>query len=198
MRKRKNHFALLCTVLAAMFLLNTALMYVLFDINLLHLQELLRESTESDRTGLTVGTAARPDIEPKADTGPEDGGIPAESCTRADANSELQEDNQANNTTTGRIPETDDSSGYFLTREDVAALNDLGLTDRLLALNIVSRLGMEEAKKIYEMSLDGVTLEEYDEVKKSVEGKLKESDIKAMENLLNRSLLASHSEPDGN
>ena len=65
-------------------------------------------------------------------------------------------------------------------------------------MNIVSKIGMAEAKRIYDMSLDGITLEEYAEVKRSVGGKLSESDIKTMEKLLNRSLFASQSEPDGN
>lgn len=179
MKRRKRPFVLLCAMLAAVLLLNMAVMYVFFDINLLHLQELLRESDDSDRAGNGWSAAG----------------------SEADAGSKTQADDEAQ---TGADPESNsqgpgsEGTGYFMTRAQVASLEHLSLEDKLVAMDIVSKIGMSEAKRIYDMSLDGITLEEYAEVKRSVGGKLSESDIQAIGKLLNRSLFASQSEPDGN
>jgi len=179
MKRRKRPFVLLCAMLAAILLLNMAVMYVFFDINLLRLQELLWESDDSDRAG-NGGLAG----DGEAETG---------SKTQADGEAQTGANSESNSQGSGS-----EGTGYFMTRAQVASLEHLSLEDKLVAMDIVSKIGMAEAKRIYDMSLDGITLEEYAEVKRSVGGKLSESDIKTMEKLLNRSLFASQSEPDGN
>lgn len=179
MKRRKNPFILLCAMLAAMLLLNMAVMYAIFDINPPRLLELLRESGKPDPAG-NGGPAA----DNEAGTG---GKI------QTDGEAETGADSESNSRGPGS-----EGTGYFMTRAQVASLEHLSLEDKLVAMNIVSKIGMAEAKRIYDMSLDGITLEEYAEVKRSVGGKLSEPDIKTMEKLLNRSLFASQSEPDGN
>ncbi|MEN6314999.1 MAG: hypothetical protein ABFD25_12215 [Clostridiaceae bacterium] len=191
MKRRKRPFVLLCAMLAAMLLLNMAVMYVFFDINLLHLQELLRESDESGRAG-NGGSAAGSEAGAGSKT-QADSEAGAGSKTQADGEAQTGADSESNSQRPGS-----EGTGYFMTRAQVASLEHLSLEDKLVAMDIVSKIGMSEAKRIYDMSLDGITQEEYAEVKRSVGGKLSESDIQAIEKLLNRSLFASQSEPDGN
>lgn len=181
MKRRKNPFVLLCAMLLAVFLLNMAVMYVFFDINLLHLPELLWENMElnrSDGVGSLAGSKAGA----------------AGSTDSAAAN-----DAEAGSESAGSDLKPDSAGKeYFLTRAQISSFEHLSLDDSLIALDIASRIGMKESKRIFDMSLDGITIEEYEEIKKSVGDKLSESDIIAIEKLLNRSLLASGSKEDDN
>lgn len=184
MKRRKNPFVLLCAMLLTVFLLNMAVMYVFFDINLLHLPELLWKNMELNRSGGGGSVAGYED-----ETG--DPNSAAGSTDLAAAN-----DAEAGSESAGSDPEPDSTgTGYFLTRAQISSFEHLSLDDSLIALDIASRIGMEESKRIFDMSLDGITVEEYEEIKKSVGDKLSESDIIAIEKLLNRSLIASGNKP---
>ena len=149
----------------AVFLLNMAVMYVFFDINFLKLQELSRGRVKSEQR---------------------DSGEPAGSGVKANEKIESQKDSQTKQVVTGEITEPDNLEGYFVSPGEIAFMKNLGLEDKLLAMNIASKLGSEEVKRIYGMALDGITAEEYAELMANVEGKLAISDIEAIEELLSR------------
>ena len=76
---------------------------------------------------------------------------------------------------------------YYMTADEVAFLSQLSLEDKLSAMAILTKLEVEDRNRILEMSLDGVTIAEYDELNASVESKLEETDVEALKEILYRS-----------
>ena len=76
---------------------------------------------------------------------------------------------------------------YYMTADEIAYLSHLGLEDKLSAMAILSKLGLKEMDRFYEMSHDGVTVTEFAELNAAVESKLTVSDIEALKEILNKS-----------
>ncbi len=76
---------------------------------------------------------------------------------------------------------------YYMTADEIAYLSHLGLEDKLSAMAILSKLGLKEMDRFYEMSYDGVTVTEFAELNAAVESKLTVSDIEALKEILNKS-----------
>lgn len=168
--KKYKAFLLLVVISAAVFILNMAVMYVLFDINVLNPKASLQAETEADRTG---GNEL----------------MEATYGAKAGVVDTSEEDFPANSDESNMMSETDafDISGYYMTSDEIAFLSQLGMEDKLTAMTILTKLGTGEMDRIYDMSLDGVTIEEYADIISSIESRLKESDIEALKEILNKS-----------
>lgn len=73
---------------------------------------------------------------------------------------------------------------YALTPDEINSLRHLSLPDKITAASILSKLSTEEIDRIIRMSADGITYDEYEELKTLAEIHLDSSDIKALEKIL--------------
>ena len=78
------------------------------------------------------------------------------------------------------------SGGMFLGPEEVKFFGQLKLKDKLLAMTLLSKIGTNETDNIFEMAIDGVTYEEYEEIKLKLEKKLSKSEIESLTDIIER------------
>lgn len=148
MRKRKSVLKVLVIIFAVMFVINTLMMRILFGINIVGNQILLRAYT--------------------AETEP----VRTEADTARTGAFHIQAEAKAS------------GSLYALTPDEINSLWNLGLLDKIAAASILSKLSAEEIDLIIGMSADGITFDEYEELKALAENYLDPSDIKVLEKIL--------------
>jgi len=77
-------------------------------------------------------------------------------------------------------------TGYFITSEDIAAIGDLSLGDKLTAMAVLSKLGDENIERLYRLIAQGITEDELREIRQILEKKLSRDDIGVLLDILNR------------
>jgi hypothetical protein len=85
-----------------------------------------------------------------------------------------------------------DSSPWFMTQDEVECLGSLSITDKLSALSLITKIGQEDADRIYDMASDGITREEMNEIKAILGKSLSQEDLDMVYSLIekNRDLYA--------
>lgn len=168
MKKYKSSIKLLVIIFAVMFILNMTVMYSVFDINVLNPGAFLQEDFK---------TAQR-----------SDDGLLTALGAKVDDNIGLGENDPANPAETDQIlqPGAFDTIANYMTSDEIALLGKLSLEDKFSVMTILSKLGREEVDRIYEMSLDGITFTEFDDIKASIENMLSVSEVEALKEILDR------------
>jgi|GEM_PF-2887142 len=75
---------------------------------------------------------------------------------------------------------------YFITLEEIGSLENMSLQDKLKAVSILSTVDRGILDSAVEMAGDGITYDEYDELKASAEVYLDTDDVKTLEDILDR------------
>lgn len=168
MKKDKSSLKLLVIIFAVMFILNMTVMYSVFDINVLNPGAFLQEDLKTVQRG--------------------DDGLLAAPGAKVDDNIGLGESDPANPAETDQIlqPGAFDTVAYYMTSDEITLLGKLSLEDKFLVMAILTKLGMEEMDRIYEMSIDGITFAEFTDIKASIENMLSVSDVEALKEILDR------------
>lgn len=179
MRKRKSVLKPLTIIFVVMFLLNMAVMRICFNINVIGTTA-LQDVMDSDMARSLLSVV-------------ED---------ESDGKNELIEDTAS--VSQGTMPASTDpeavgsdteNSLFVMSPRMVAALQHLSRTDKFVILSILSKMGREEINRIFEISNDGITLDEYEELRVLAENRLKLSDMEALKEILckNQGLFAQNS-----
>jgi len=87
----------------------------------------------------------------------------------------------------------DKASLYAITPDEVNSLMHLNLRDKITAASILYKLSPEEIDRIIRMAADGITFDEYEEIKTLAEYYLDPSDIEVLEEILFSSNIGSRS-----
>lgn len=242
MRKRKSVLKPLAVIFMVMFLLNMAVMYICFNINVIGTMALqkvmyldmirsLLSAVEYEGSGkiepIEDATSEGPDNEPTVQG--DSSTVQGDASMGSDTVSASRETTSAgpytrsagqdtastgtDNTPTGQddtpmssettstgldtVPTSTDTEAslYIMSPGTVAALQQLSIIDKLAALSILSKVGREEIDRIFEISNDGITFDEYEELRILAESRLKPSDMEELKKILskNQGLLAQNS-----
>lgn len=188
---------ILVIIFASLFLINATVMYSLFGINVLRpgavdnenileqyvADELIMRTTDGEiaeeefSTGKTTSDEIAWDefTTVKNTTGEFADGIPGRS---------LWEDSDFNVGGSDSVePEV-----YYMTADEVEFLKRrLGLADKISIMAIISRLEKDAIDEIYSLSLDGVTIDEFEEISGAMEDYLSEAEFGKLKRILNKS-----------
>lgn len=185
MRKRKSILKPLAVIFVAMFLLNMAVMRICFNINVIGAMT-SQELMHADMVRSLLLAAIN-----EADGKTEAGHIT--SAFGSPNSAPVGQDNasmSSDATSAGQdtIPTSTDTEAslYAISPGTVAALQHLSLTDKFVALSILSKMGRDEINRIFEISKDGITFDEYEELRVLAENRLKPSDMEALKEILNK------------
>lgn len=96
---------------------------------------------------------------------------------------------------TGLLPENieaisgneDPDSTYYMTTGEVGFLENLSLLEKLEAYTLISKVGREEADRIYDMSMDGITYTEMGEIEAVLKNFLSKDEMDTLMELLEKS-----------
>lgn len=170
MRKWFRALKLLVIIFSIMFIINAAVMHFAFGISIIELPGILRLFND-------LTTTEQP--------GPSD---PLDMLTLPESPVESGEERgqgaDGAGDETHKNEEADASSHYAVLPEQISSLQQLSLKDKLTAMAILSKMGREEVNRIVDISRDGVTYDELDELIKSAEVCLEPSDIETLKELL--------------
>jgi hypothetical protein len=83
-------------------------------------------------------------------------------------------------------PKNVDSAEYYMTTTDINSLSKLSLVDKIEALALISKISTDEADKIYDMTLDGVTYAEMKEIQSILGKYLTTDEIQELTNMLDK------------
>lgn len=184
MRKRKSVLKPLTVILSVMFLLNMAVMRICFNINVIGATA--RQKVMHLDIVRPMLPAAEDEVDGKieliediASTSPDT------TSSGQDAASVSPDDTSTGPDTMPASPDTE-ASLYAMSPGMVAALKHLSRTDKFVALSILSKMGRDEINRIFEISNDGITFDEYEELRVLVENCLKPSDMEALKEILSK------------
>jgi len=104
----------------------------------------------------------------------------AQDCPGGNAGGTDMSPGKAGNTSNGDT----DPDKYYMTFNEVNALEHAGTRDKLLFLSIAARLGRADTDRILAIAADGVTYEEMREIRSILEKKLNADEIKKIEDIL--------------
>ena len=180
MRNLSRPLIILVLLFAAMFLINFVVMYVLFDINII--SPIKRIGIyDNSKSAKELVKAKSPTINENGNN-TEDDQIFAED--EAMASEQAADDSGLLMQETANEADSGYEAAYYMTSEEVGLLVDLSLSDKLEALSIISSIGKEDADKIYDMALDGVTTAEMDEIRGILEEHLSQQDMDTLNEIL--------------
>ena len=77
-----------------------------------------------------------------------------------------------------------DKQEYFLTLNEIKAIEDINLEDKLKGLAIISKLGAKDMERVMEMTGGGITETEFQELKGILEKSLTEKDMECLNEIL--------------
>lgn len=189
MRKRFNVLKPLMIIFTIMFITNLAVMHIVFDISIISLsgihgllsslkaKEQLKPADPLDMTTLPESSAAvnRATL-PQSSTVSGEGQGQGGEGVRSEVSGVADEGN--------KNEEADASSYYAVLPEEISFLTQLSLKDKLTAMAILSKMGREKVIRIVDISRDGVTYDELDELIESAQACLEPSDIETLKGLL--------------
>jgi len=201
MRKRLSFLKLSAIIFAIMFMINLAVMHIIFDINIVSLSQIqgllsslkVREQAKlsdpldmvtlsesplasSDMVTLGQSSAAMDDKQSLQQSSTESGegqGREGVGSARVGVGDEGHKNEEA-----------DASSYYAVLPEEISFIHQLSSTDKLKAMAILSKMGRDEVNRIVDISRDGITYSELDELIESAQACLEPSDIETLKGLL--------------
>lgn len=197
MRKFPYAAILLIFIIAVMLVLNTALLHLLYGIDPADQLDALASlavagsfpGREAPVSGESVGQQA-------------EGGQPAGTGNKnamagmaaASQNGEATDSN-GQNRPAGEFGSTGESGvngepgdDYFVTLDEIGLLKNMSLQDKLKAVSILSGVDRNILDSAIQMAGDGITYDEYNELMDSAEEYLEPTDIKTLEDILNRNI----------
>ncbi len=172
MRKWFSVLVLLVVVFAVMFIINTAVMDGFFDIRIMELPGLKLPRF----SGLLSRFMQNDQYEPSD---------PLEMVTLPQPSAAL-EDEEWVEARENTKDEDEAFSQYAILPEDISLVEHLSMADKLAAISIFSKIDPDEFSKMVEISQDGITCEELDELTKTAEDYLTPSDIETLMELFYR------------
>ena len=182
MKSFGNTVKLITLAFAGIFLPNMLIMHVFFDTDVFN--PVSSEGTETRiaeirfKPGNTAGAAAVQDEEYPRSTSaaPED-------VSQEDIPDMLPEGfgDEAEAETAGP------DSTFFMTTGEVSFLENLSMLDKLEALSLISKVGREEADRIYDLAADGITYSEMKDIEFILKRYLDRDEMETLTNLLNKS-----------
>lgn len=191
MRKRKSVLKPLAIIFVAMFLLNMAVMRICFNINVIGAtawQEVMH--TDMVRSLLLAAEneadVKSESIEDIASASPDNAPMSSENAPAGQDNTPISSDTTSTGPDTMPTSPDTEASLYAVSPVTVAALQHLSRTDKFVALTILSKMGRDEINRIFEISKDGITFDEYEELRVLAENRLKPSDIEALKEILSK------------
>ena len=170
MKKCKNPFLVLLITLAVVFILNMTIMHVFFRINILNPRVLFQNGGGTSLKD--EGVLLTPMMDTK--TAENNTSLVSDPMNRSEKNMKTDQD-------------VIHANSYYMTSEEVAFLSQMSLEDKLSAMAILTKLGVEDRNRIFEMAHDGVTIAEYDELNEFIDSKLEEYDVEALKGILHKS-----------
>ena len=84
-------------------------------------------------------------------------------------------------------------SAWYMSKDEVECFSELSLSDKLSGLSLISKIGKEDADRIYDLADDGITCAELEEIKTILNKKLTAEEMDIVDGLLekNKELYAS-------
>ncbi len=191
MRKSGNPVKLAALIFTAMFTLNTAVMYIIFGINVFNPvnRAQTREAAGSGtQSNAVVSHGYNPDW--KSGTANSMNSNEASGSSEQAAAAADPVGGNSDSAGSGKSADTGGKAAqeYFMTATQVAGLEKLDVRDKLTAVAALSKLGGEKANKIYDMAQDGVTYSEYKEIEEMLGGYLSTEEIENLKAMLENSI----------
>lgn len=215
MKKAKGPVKLVILIFFAMFTINTAVMYILFGINILKPVNNSESREASGKNGannswVTPGynprwktdsgynQVAGEDVNGESgsdytDVAGEAGGDTAGNAATDGAGDGTGTSDDRNNESrvTDGSDGLHDPNGLYLTESQVADLGELDIKDKLSAVAIISKVGSDESNRIYDMAMDGVTYGELQEIEKILGRYLSADEIDSIKNIIDKSITSN-------
>lgn len=182
MKSFGNTVKLITLAFAGIFLLNMLIMHVFFDTNVFN--PVSSEGAEPRiaeirfNPGKTADAAAvRDEAHPRSTpTVPED-------VSQEDIPDMLPEGFGVE----AEVETSGPDSTFFMTTGEVSFLENLSMLDKLEALSLISKVGREEADRIYDLAADGITYSEMKDIEVILKRYLDRDEMATLTNLLNKS-----------
>lgn len=182
MKSFGNTIKIITLAFACVFILNMLIMHVFFNTDVFN--PVSRDQSETDIAGLLF----YPENTADSDSMQEE--AYPESTPAATDGYYQQENNDA------AAPEKDDiqaagegagpDSTFFMTTGEVGFLENLSILDKLEALSLISKVGREEADKIYDLAMDGVTYAEMKDIEAILKEYLDQEEMDKLTGLLEK------------
>ena len=80
----------------------------------------------------------------------------------------------------------DPDSTYYMTTGEVGFLENLSMLDKIEALSLISKVGREEADRIYDLAMNGITLTEMKDIEAILIKYLDQSEMEKLTGLLEK------------
>ncbi len=182
MKSVGNTFKLITVALACIFFLNMLIMHVFFNTDVFN--PVNRELSKTSIAGFDFNSLSTPGTGVLAeDVGTEDTAAPTE-------------DNYPKETNEGAVPEdngtetaneaAEPDSSYFMTTGEVGFLGNLDMLDKLEALSLIAKVGKEEADRIYDLAMDGITYAEMKQIEDILKKYLDKAEMEKLTALLKK------------
>lgn len=173
---------------AIMFILNMAVMDTLFDIEIIKLPKFRLTGFSGVLSRFTLKDQSEPSDPLKMVTLP----LP-NAATEYEERPETQENRKEEDEKgereveeEGEEEEEEASSQYVVLPEEISLVEHLSMTDKLVAIAILSKIDSDEISKMVEISQDGITYDELNELITTAEAYLTPSDIETLMELFHR------------
>ncbi len=183
---------ILILIFAVMFILNSAVLRLLFGIDAAYQLDALTSLIVSGSfSGTDAGIAGKGSVQQGT------GDMHSTDDQQGTGGMHSTDDQQgtgdipysaANITAKTRDEENTGENGddYFITPEEIGLLENISLQDKLKAVSILSGVDRDILDSAVEMAGDGITYDEYDELRESAEAYMDPDDIKTLEDILDR------------
>lgn len=175
---------ILAIAFICIFLLNMLVMHVIFDTNVFN--PVSRSEPEADLSRIRF----EPENTEDADIAEEEAFTESTAVVTEDYyqygiynEAALSEGQAAMPESEGEEPD----STYFMTTGEVAFLENLSMLDKLEALSLISKVGREEADRIYDFAIDGITYTEMKDIEAVLARHLDKDEMAKLTNLLQKS-----------
>ena len=194
---------LMILVLTVMFILNSAVLWLLFGIDMFDQLDALtslvvagsfpgQEAAFSSVNGGGQGIYGRRPNGAGGTNAADDmtAVSPGVKVTGATARNSADRDTGAAGDSSGVTGEVTGVNGddYFLTYDQICSLESMSLQDKLKAVSILSGVDKDVLNSAVQMAEDGVTYDEYNELKDSAKEFLNPTDIETLEGILKRNI----------
>lgn len=202
--RRHSTIKLTLAVVALLLLMNTAVMYFIFGVNVFNPGSSAKGPDSSGNIAANTGSGYNPrwkasgdagmDGEESGGAGVDGGSAPSESL---DVDSTNIDNSDGDSTSTGETETGSDPTGAgvqqnvedeYLTAMQVKGVEGIDLFDKLAAAAIMTKISREDGEAIYDMAQDGVTYEELDRIETILKKYLSEAEIEKLKSILEKSV----------
>lgn len=182
MKSFGNMIKLLTLAFAGMFLLNVMIMHVFFDTDVFNPVKMDDAEINAAENKLESGNSS--DFHRETDsTNPQYASAAQDEKYWEDPDDSIVPADSSKDTT----DEADEAAAtYYMTTSEVGFLGNLSMRDKLEALGLISKVGGEEADKIYDMALDGITYSEMKDIETMLKKHLDQKEMETLTSLLDK------------